>query len=61
MSRTRTASLQGRILRFTLCVAAMVCVCYWPAAGQRDTGTTLKEIGADGKPLDATELNLQNA
>ena len=47
MSRTRTASLQNRFLRFTLCVAVIVCGCYLPAAGQKDTGTTLKEISAD--------------
>ena len=47
MSHTRSASLQSRFLRFTLCVAAIICGCYLPAAGQKDTGTTLTEIGAD--------------
>ena len=47
MSRTRRASLQNRFLRFTLCVAVIVCGCYLPAAGQKDTGATLTEIGAD--------------
>jgi len=47
MSHSRSASLRSRFLRFTLCVAAIVCGCYLPAAGQKDTGTTLTEIGAD--------------
>ena len=47
MSRTRRTSLQNRFLRFTLCVAALVCGGYLPAAGQKDTGATLTEIGAD--------------
>ena len=47
MSRIKTASLQNRFLRFILCVAAIVCGCYLPAAGQKDTGATLTEIGAD--------------
>ena len=47
MSRTRRTSLLNRFLRFTLCVAAIVCSWYLPAAGQKDTGATLTEIGAD--------------
>src|SRR5678816_1272836 len=46
-SRTRRTSLLNRFLRFTLCVAAIVCSWYLPAAGQKDTGATLTEIGAD--------------
>jgi potassium efflux system protein len=47
MSRTRRTSLQNQFLRFALCVAALVCGGYLPAAGQKDTGATLTEIGAD--------------
>jgi len=47
MSLTRRASLQNRLIRFALCIAVIICGCYLPAAGQRDTGTTLTEIGAD--------------
>src|SRR4249919_3947614 len=47
MSLTRSASLQNRFLRFILSIAFIVCVCHLPAAGQQDTGTTLKEISAD--------------
>jgi potassium-dependent mechanosensitive channel len=34
----------------------MVCVCYLPAAGQKDTGTTLKEIGADSTLIRPKQL-----
>lgn len=47
MSLTRSASLQNRFLRFTLCIVFIVCFCHLQAAGQQDTGTTLKEISAD--------------
>jgi small-conductance mechanosensitive channel len=47
MSRTGRTSLQNRFLRFALCVAALVCGWHLTAAGQQDTGATLKEIGAD--------------
>ncbi len=47
MSCTRRTSLQNRFLRFILCVIALVCGCYLPAAGQKDTGATLTEISAD--------------
>jgi hypothetical protein len=40
-------SLQNRLLRFTLCIAAIVCGWYLPAPSQQDTGATLTEIGAD--------------
>ena len=35
------------IKRFTLCVIVIICGCYLPAAGQKDTGATLTKIGAD--------------
>ena len=47
MSGTASVSLQNRFLRLTLCVAVIVCGSYLPAAGQKDTGKTLTEIGAD--------------
>ena len=47
MPRTGSGSLENRFLRFTLCVIAIICGCYLPAAGQKDTGTTLTKIGAD--------------
>ena len=47
MSRTISGSIQNRFLRFTFCIAAIFCGCYFPAAGQKDTGTTLTKIGAD--------------
>src|SRR6188474_3443915 len=47
MPGTKRTSLVNRVLRFTLCVAAIVCSWYVPAAGQEDTGATLTEIGAD--------------
>ena len=47
MSRAGRGSLQNRFLRFTFCVAIMFCGSYLPAAGQKDTGTTLTEISAD--------------
>ena len=47
ISCIRRTSLLNRFLRFTLCVAAIVCSCYLPAAGQKDTGATLTEISAD--------------
>ena len=49
MSRTRRTSLLNRFLKFTLCV--IICCCYLPAAGQKDTGATLTEIGADTTTL----------
>lgn len=47
MPGAKRTSLLNRFLRFTLCVAAVVCSWYLPAAGQKDTGATLTEIGAD--------------
>ena len=47
MSSTTRTSLLKKILRFTLCVATIVCTWYLPAAAQKDTGATLTEIGAD--------------
>ena len=47
ISCARRRSLLFRFLRFTLCVAAIICSSYLPAAGQVDTGATLTEIGAD--------------
>jgi potassium efflux system protein len=47
MFRTRITSLPNRFLRVTLCVVTIICSWYLPAAGQKDTGATLTEIGAD--------------
>ncbi len=47
MSCIRRTSLLHRFLRFILGVIVLVCCCYLPAAGQKDTGTTLTEISAD--------------
>ena len=47
MSRSISGSVQNRFFRFTLCIAAIFCGCYFPADGQKDTGTTLTKIGAD--------------
>ncbi len=44
---TAGAFLLNRFFRFAFCVAAIVCGGYLPAAGQKDTGATLTEIGAD--------------
>ncbi len=46
---SKKASLVNRFLRFMLC--AIVCSGYLPAAGQKDTGATLTEIGADTTTL----------
>jgi small-conductance mechanosensitive channel len=46
-SRTRITSLLNRFLRSTICVVVIVCSWYLPAEGQKDTGATLTEIGAD--------------
>src|SRR6476619_6399375 len=46
MSRTTITSLLNRFLRFTLFVVVIVCSWHLPAAGQKDTGATLTEIGA---------------
>ena len=47
MSIARKTSSLNNFLRFTFCVAAIVCSSYLPAAGQNDTSATLTEIGAD--------------
>ncbi len=47
MSRIKRTSLQNRFLRCILCIAAITCGWYLPAAGQQDTGATIKEISAD--------------
>jgi potassium-dependent mechanosensitive channel len=47
LSHTKTGSIQNRLFRFALCAVVIVFGSCLPAAGQKDTGTTLKEISAD--------------
>jgi potassium-dependent mechanosensitive channel len=51
MSFIRRTSSRHGFLKFALGVIALVCCCYLPAAAQKDTGATLKEIGADTTTL----------